>query len=296
MADVGREQDLLFGLARDHRLGIGQVPVLERRVDADLVLVRRAESAALRLGDAEAPGVRPVGGPRGNPVRPLGMSVQVLAQLRARHRLAHRRASSRRRGGWSRAKSTMRSPAASAIQASPNVPFLRHDPVEDLRAARDLDDLERQHASRRSAGSRGRRRRSGSGRAGRARASARASLARRRRARRTAHGASCSFRHRNASANPVGEFASMPADAHQAAEDVLREPVPRRAGEAKCSSSSSIFRFTTVSSSGTKTFGRAEITVVLRDLVLEDQVVAERVPGQLGDEPVILVEVRAARA
>ena len=45
--------------------------------------------------------------------------------------------------------------------------------------------------------------------------------------------------------------------------------------------------------SGTNTFGRAEVAVDLRDLVLEDQVVAERVPRQLAREPVILVEVVA---
>ena len=43
--------------------------------------------------------------------------------------------------------------------------------------------------------------------------------------------------------------------------------------------------------SGTKTFGRPEVAVDLRNLVLEDQVVAERVPRQLAGEPVILVEV-----
>ena len=36
---------------------------------------------------------------------------------------------------------------------------------------------------------------------------------------------------------------------------------------------------------------RTEVAVVLRDLVLEDQVVAERVPRELADEAVILVEV-----
>ena len=44
---------------------------------------------------------------------------------------------------------------------------------------------------------------------------------------------------------------------------------------------------------GTNTFGVAEVAVVLRDLVLEDQVVAPRVPRELADEPVILVEVVA---
>ena len=38
---------------------------------------------------------------------------------------------------------------------------------------------------------------------------------------------------------------------------------------------------------------RPEVAVELRDLVLEDQVVAERVPGQLAGKPVVLVEVVA---
>ena len=39
--------------------------------------------------------------------------------------------------------------------------------------------------------------------------------------------------------------------------------------------------------------GRAEVAVVLRDLVLEDEVVAERVPGELAGQPVVLVQVLA---
>ena len=65
----------------------------------------------------------------------------------------------------------------------------------------------------------------------------------------------------------------------------------------KCRSSSVELLARRASSvSGTKTFGAPEVAVELRDLVLEDQVVAERVPGQLAGEPVILVEVVAARA
>src|SRR2546430_14041022 len=39
--------------------------------------------------------------------------------------------------------------------------------------------------------------------------------------------------------------------------------------------------------------GSPEIAVVLGDLVLENQMVAKRVPGQLGDETVILMVVTA---
>ena len=46
------------------------------------------------------------------------------------------------------------------------------------------------------------------------------------------------------------------------------------------------------SESGTNALG-AHVAVVLRHLVLEDQVVAEGVPGQLAADPVILVQVGA---
>src|ERR1041385_1171316 len=39
--------------------------------------------------------------------------------------------------------------------------------------------------------------------------------------------------------------------------------------------------------------GVAEVALVLGDLVLEDQVVAKRRPGQLGDQRVVLVEIGA---
>ena len=117
-------------------------------------------------------------------------------------------------------------------------------------------------------------------------------VARRRRARRTAHGASCSFRHRNASANPVGELASMPRMRIRPRK-MSSVNQCRERWEAKPSSSSSIFRFDDGLVERDEDVRRAEIAVVLRDLELEDQVVAEGVPGQLGDEPVILVEVRA---
>src|SRR6266511_1842214 len=46
---------------------------------------------------------------------------------------------------------------------------------------------------------------------------------------------------------------------------------------------------------GDEQHGSAEVALVLGDLVLEDQVVAEGVPGQLGDQAVVLVRVVAAR-
>ncbi len=66
--------------------------------------------------------------------------------------------------------------------------------------------------------------------------------------------------------------------------------------EPKCSTRSSAFRRAWRSSTGTKTFGDAEVAVVLRDLVLEDQVVAEGVPGELARRPGDPGAGRAARA
>ena len=60
---------------------------------------------------------------------------------------------------------------------------------------------------------------------------------------------------------------------------------------AKCRTSSSAFLCATHLVDRDEDVWLAEIAVVLRDLVLEDQVVAERVPGQVARRAVILVEV-----
>ena len=39
--------------------------------------------------------------------------------------------------------------------------------------------------------------------------------------------------------------------------------------------------------------GRAQITVVLRDLVFENQVIPERIPGQVRHQPMVLMQVVA---
>jgi hypothetical protein len=40
-----------------------------------------------------------------------------------------------------------------------------------------------------------------------------------------------------------------------------------------------------------KQVGRSQIAIVLDDLVFEDQVIPESIPGQFGDQPVVLVQV-----
>ena len=81
-----------------------------------------------------------------------------------------------------------------------------------------------------------------------------------------------------------------PAQPQQREEEVFREPLlrPLRAEALEqCLDLAPRDRLLEVD----EDVGRAEVAVVLGDLVLEDQVVAEGVPGQLGDEPVVLVAV-----
>ena len=95
----------------------------------------------------------------------------------------------------------------------------------------------------------------------------------------------------NASARPLGDAASMPRSRISAAEELLVEPVLVRAGSGSARAAARSSGCDAPRSSGHEDVRAAEVAVVLRDLVLEDQVVAERVPGQLADEPVVLVEV-----
>ena len=60
---------------------------------------------------------------------------------------------------------------------------------------------------------------------------------------------------------------------------------------AKCVRINSTLRVATASLSGDEDVRRAEVAVVLRDLVLEDQVIAERVPRQLAGVAVVLMQV-----
>ena len=62
----------------------------------------------------------------------------------------------------------------------------------------------------------------------------------------------------------------------------------------KCSRSNASFSCDDLLVEWDENVGRAEIAVVLGDLVLEDQVVAKRVPCELAGEPVILMEVGAS--
>ena len=100
----------------------------------------------------------------------------------------------------------------------------------------------------------------------------------------------------NASAYPLGGGRLHAANPHEPEEELLVEPVLRRAGSEKHPRSSRAFSAASSVDTGTKTFGDAEVAVVLRDLVLEDEMVAPRVPRELADEAVVLVQVVLARA
>ena len=57
MAGVGRDQDLVGGVSRKAALGITQVAICQRRIDADFVFtVRQAQQLADPLGPGERPG------------------------------------------------------------------------------------------------------------------------------------------------------------------------------------------------------------------------------------------------
>jgi hypothetical protein len=60
MTAVARDQDLVVGLAREKALAVGEVPLLERRVDPDLVHTV-GELLQLCLPHAESPRLRVIG-------------------------------------------------------------------------------------------------------------------------------------------------------------------------------------------------------------------------------------------
>ena len=81
-----------------------------------------------------------------------------------------------------------------------------------------------------------------------------------------------------------------PAQPQQGPEGVVAEPgPPGLAGEALAQQLD--LALAALRLQGHEQVGLAEVALVLGDLVLQDQVAAEGVPGQLGDQPVVLVPV-----
>jgi hypothetical protein len=84
-----------------------------------------------------------------------------------------------------------------------------------------------------------------------------------------------------------------PAQAQQGPEGVVAEPGPAGlAGEALAQQLD--LALAALGLQGHEQVGLAEVALVLGDLVLQDQVAAEGVPGQLGHQPVVLVAVLQA--
>ena len=230
------------------------------------------------LGSARA-APRSCRSPRSRPSRRSGTGSSPAARdACAAARAARRLASSPRTGVdvaddvevACRRSRRSRSPAASAIHAPEMFHSLRHDPVEDRRAALDLGDLEGQHRVDDA-------QRLADAVAGEAPAE-RVELAhqldhrfaRRRCAPGTAHGASCSFRQLNASAKPGRRVGLHAAEAHEAAEEVVGEPVlDALGGEVLQQQLDLPARRRLVERH--EHVRRAEVAVVLRDLVLEDR-------------------------
>jgi hypothetical protein len=86
---VARDQHLVGRAPGEDALAVGQVARLERRVDADLILVLRQRDH-VAMAQAESPVRLVVGRAVGDPVGMLGQRVEMWLQLRQRHARAHR--------------------------------------------------------------------------------------------------------------------------------------------------------------------------------------------------------------
>ena len=141
MADVRRHEHLVLLLAREETLAVGEMAVGKTAVDADLVdLVLQLEQGV--VAETEAPGLTVVGGPVRDPVGLLGDREQVLSQLGKGH--------SRIDGSAvpddvqvAGREIDHASPVPILDVGVPDVPFLRHRPVERLCTGRNLVLLQR---------------------------------------------------------------------------------------------------------------------------------------------------------
>ena len=99
-----------------------------------------------------------------------------------------------------------------------------------------------------------------------------------------------SFRQVNASAYRVARL--HPAKAHEPAKQLVVEPV-LAAWLGNASASRRSLLVDELLDERDEDVRRPEVAVELRDLVFENQMVSERVPGQLAGEPMILMEIAA---
>ncbi len=141
MADVGGDQDLSRRSSRQIALRVAQAPRGEAGIDADLVAIL-AQRLQIPVPQTEAPGGAVVAGAIRDPVRMLGHAVQVWPQLGERHRLPHRhRVAHHMQIGLLEIDDA---PALGVLDVGVlDVPLLRHLPIENRRAARNLVALQR---------------------------------------------------------------------------------------------------------------------------------------------------------
>ncbi len=146
MADVRREQELGVRRAGEVDLARGERAVLERGVDDDVVVAvgERVEPAS---GHAEPPLLLPVRRPIGDQVGIVGVREDVVAELVEARPRCRPECCSRARGAANQPMSTTRLAVGRLDPGAAEVPLARDRPVEDRRAGRRLDDLEREIAS-----------------------------------------------------------------------------------------------------------------------------------------------------
>ena len=136
MTEIRREEHFVLRVARQDQFAVGQAPVLERAVDAHLILLVR-QPFLLPLAHTESPALLIIRGHVGNPIRLVGLRVHVFQQLLAAHRLVdgHRIAQH-----VQVAVLEVNDRLAPHIldPSAPDIPLLGHRPVEHLRSRRHL--------------------------------------------------------------------------------------------------------------------------------------------------------------
>lgn len=91
---------------------------------------------------------------------------------------------------------------------------------------------------------------------------------------------------------PGGAPALDTAQTHQASKQIFAEPVQRALTGEVPDQVIALLRYISFAE-GHEEIGMAEIAVVLGDLIFENEMIAEGVPGQLGQHPMVLVAVMA---
>src|SRR5581483_5320406 len=141
MAGMTGDQDFLGRPPSDVALTIGEISVLQARIDADLVFIL-LESQQLVVRKAETPAFLVVGCTVRNPVGVLGDGVQLRLEFAERHRRAHRNAVTH---DLQVALLEVYDPPPAGLCniGISNIPLLRYRPIEHRRPGRNFRYLKR---------------------------------------------------------------------------------------------------------------------------------------------------------